>query len=450
MMTDSTTVDLAVIGGGSAGLRCSRVAASLGASVVLFERSLLGGTCVNLGCVPKKLLGYGAHVAHELDEARGMGWSIGEASLDWKALVANKDRAIAEVNASYDTMLGSAGVKIVRAHATVRKGATLEVIADGHVTRARRVVVATGGAPTRPPIPGVEHAWVSDDFFHWPSLPRSIVIVGGGYVGLEIASMLAALGVEVQLVARRSVLSTFDPDVQRVVAREVQKHGVRVIEHRGELRSIDRSATGMAVHFADGAPVRAESVLLAIGRTPTLAGLEALELRTTNGAIAVDDRFATSVPGVFAIGDVIGRSELTPVALAEGMLLARMLFASGGPPVPYALVPTAVFSMPPVASVGLTEPEARARGEVTIFRTEFRPMKHMISGSTERTMMKLVVDAKTDRVLGVHVVGLDAPEMIQGFAVALTAGATKAQLDATIGVHPTAAEELVTLRTPVV
>ena len=448
-----TNVDLAVIGGGSAGVRCARVAASLGARVTLFEQSALGGTCVNLGCVPKKLLAYGAHVAHELDEARGMGWSIGEARLDWPKLIAGKDREIARINGAYEKLLKDAGVEIVRARATIARGEEgLVVNAASAAWHARHVVIAVGGAPSRPAIPGAELALVSDDFFHLPSLPRSIVIVGGGYIGVEIASILAALGVEVQIVARRSVLSNFDPDVGAFLASELGKHGIRVRTSCGDASAIERDGDGVVVHGSAGASCRAERVLFAIGRDAAIRGfgLEALGVRTERGAIVVDDRFATSVPGVFAIGDVIARRELTPVALAEGGLLARILFAKGGAPVPYENVASAVFSTPSVATVGLTEPEARARGaSVAIFRTEFRPLKRTISGSTERTMMKLVVDVASDRVLGIHMVGEDAPEILQGFAVAMTCGVTKTQLDATIAIHPTSAEELVTMRTPV-
>lgn len=450
---DKQALDLVVIGGGSAGVRCARTAAALGAKVALVEAGDLGGTCVNLGCIPKKLLAYGAHVAHELDEARGMGWVIPEARLDWAALVAKKDTEIARLNGVYERLLVSAGVRVVRGRAVLEPGEGAPVVRVGEeVLRARHVVLATGGVPRRPAIPGAEHAITSDDFFHLPSLPRSIVIVGAGYVAVEVASTLAALGVETTLLARRRLLGGFDPDVGAFLKGEIEKHGVRVREDRGHVRAIEAHGDGVRVIDERGEAYDAERVLLAVGRTPVTRGLglEALGVvLREDGAVVVDAEYRTRVPGLFAIGDVTARMDLTPIALAEGMAVARRLFGGPVAEVPYALTPTAVFSLPPVAAVGMTEPDARARGEVRIFRTDFRPLKRTISGSTERTMMKLVVDAATDRVLGVHVVGADAPEMVQGFAVALTCGATKAQLDQTIGIHPTAAEELVTMRTPV-
>jgi len=452
-MSGDQTVDLAVIGGGSGGVRCARTAAGLGARVVLFDPNPLGGTCVNLGCVPKKLLAYGAHVAHELEDARGMGWSIGESKLVWSDLVARKDREITRLNGAYESTLLGAGVEIVRARAIVggRAGA-LVVRAGEREIRAKNVVIATGGVPRRPEIPGADLADVSDDFFHWPTLPRSIVLVGAGYVALEIASVLAALGVEVEVLARGHVLSGFDPDLRVFFRDEIQKHGIRVHEHCDDMKSVACEGDRRVVCDAKGDRFVADRALFAIGRTPIVHGfgLEELGVEIAHGAVVTDERFATNVPGIFAIGDVIARMELTPVALAQGMIVARGLFGKPVGTIPYDLVPTAVFSMPPVASVGLSEPTARARGiEAKIFRADFRPLKTTISGSTSRTLMKVVVDPATDRVLGIHMVGVDAPEIIQGFAVALVAGVTKAQLDATIGVHPTSAEELVTMRTPI-
>jgi glutathione reductase (NADPH) len=451
-MSTSQSVDLAVIGGGSAGVRCARVAASLGARVALFDDAPLGGTCVNLGCIPKKLLAYGAHVAHEIADARAMGWQIGEVRPDWPALVARKDAEIARLNGAYERTLREAGVQIVRARAMIEGSAgALQVRASDEVWPAKNVVIATGGVPRRPTIPGVELGDVSDDFFHWPALPRSCVVVGAGYVALEIASVLAALGVDVDVLARGSVLSAFDPELRAFFAAEIRKTGIRLHEHQGDVAAVSRLGDRRVVSAAGR--FEAERVVFAIGRTARVSGLglEQVGVEVAHGAVAVDSRYATNVPGVFAIGDVTVRMELTPVALAEGTVVARNLFGKAGGTVPYDLVPTAVFSMPPVASVGLSEPTARARGiDARIFRTDFRPLKDTITGSAARTLMKVVVDGANDRVLGIHIVGTDAPEIIQGFAVALTAGVTKAQLDATLGVHPTAAEELVTLRTPAV
>jgi len=452
-MSAEHVLDLAVIGGGSGGVRCARTAASLGARVAIFEEGAFGGTCVNLGCVPKKLLAYGAHVAHELADARGIGWPIPEMRLDWRELLTRKDREILRLNGAYEGLLVAAGVEIVRARAKI--GGTpgaLVVDAGDRTYAAKNVVIATGGYPRRPEIPGAELADVSDDFFHWPALPGSIVIIGAGYVAVEIASVLAALGVQIDLLARNEVLSGFDPDVRTFFASELQKTGIRVHEHRGDVTGIEIEGGLRVVHDARGGRFVAERALLGIGRVPRSRGLglEALGVAIEQQAVISDARYHTNVPGVYAIGDVTSKTELTPVALAEGMLLARALFGAPGGTLPYELVPTAVFSMPPVAVVGMSEPTARARGlSVKIFRTSFKPLKHTITGRDQRTMMKIVVDAASDRVLGIHMVGDDAPEIIQGFAVALMAGVTKAQMDATIGVHPTSAEEMVTMRTPV-
>jgi len=441
-----------VIGGGSAGVRTARVAASLGAKVAIVEERDFGGTCVNVGCIPKKLLAYGAHAAHEIEEARAMGWRIGEASIEWRELADRTHAEVRRLNGIYETLLGSAGVEIVRGRAQLEKDASgLAVRVGERRLEARYVIVATGGRPRRPSVPGAELADVSDDFFAWTSLPRSLVVVGGGYVALEIASVVAGLGVSVDVVARSHVLQGFDEGVRAFVPRALARHGVRVHEGRGALVAIEREGDGVAVVDGLGGRTRGERVLLAVGRDPSVTnlGLESLDIAVRDGAIAVDEHYETSCPGVFAIGDVISRMELTPVALAEGMVVAHRLFGTSRAPVPYETVPTAVFSMPPVAAVGLTEERARARGHaLRVFETEFRPLKHRLTGIDARTYVKIVVDAPSDRVLGIHVVGDDAPEIIQGFAVAVQMGATKAQLDATIGVHPTAAEELVTMRSP--
>ncbi len=440
--------DLFVIGGGSAGVRLARTAAGLGAKVVVAEAGALGGTCVNLGCVPKKLLGYGAHVQREIEEARGMGWSIGEAVLDWPVLRARKDAEIARLNAVYASLLVSAGVHVVRGHARIEARHVVRV--NETVFDARHIAICTGGQPNRPRIPGVELAFTSDEFFHLPTLPRSVVIVGGGYVALEIGSIFAALGTEVTIVTRSHPLSHFDPEVSAFARAELEKHGIRFsCDH--EIVAIEKAAEGLAVVDHQGTRVAGETVMLAVGRTPHLdgLGLEALGIaRKPNGAIVVDASLRTSVPTIHALGDVIGKLELTPVALAEGTFLAHHLFGEARDPLDYDLVPTAVFTTPPVSTVGLSEPAAKARFHaVDVYVSEFRPLKHTISGGTERTMMKMVVDRVTDRVLGVHMVGRDAPEIVQGFAVALTCGATKRQVDRTIGIHPTSAEELVTMRT---
>lgn len=455
-MRDGYDFDLFVIGGGSGGVRACRIAASLGARVALAEDARLGGTCVNVGCVPKKLFVYGADLGRQLHGAAGLGWQIEGARFDWPTL---RDRTASEVsrlNGVYERVVSGAGAEIFRARARLISPQAVELrdVATGttRTVRARHVLVATGARPRRPSIPGAELGWVSDDVFALPRLPASLVVVGAGYIGLELAGVFAALGVEVTVLARHDhVLPRFDRDVSLFVRAELEKAGVRIACHEEVVR-VEHVAGRRVVHTERGHRHEAEAVLFAIGRDPNVAGLglEDVGVVLRNGAIRVSSTYTTSVPTVHAVGDVIGHVQLTPVALAEGVALARSLFGEAGPQtVDYDGIPTAVFTSPAVATVGLTETDARARGHrLAIFKTDFKPMKHTLTGSDERCFMKLVVDAETDRVLGVHVAGADAGEIVQGFAVALRCGATKAQLDTTIGIHPTAAEELVTMRTP--
>ena len=444
-------VDLFVIGGGSGGVRAARVAASLGARVALAEERWLGGTCVNVGCIPKKILAYGTHVGHELSDARGLGWTFSGASFDWQALRAAKDVEIARLRATYRTLLERAGVVVHDARAVLEGHGRVRV--DAHLVHARHLLVATGGRPRRPDLPGTELAWTSDDVFSLERVPGKVAVVGTGYIGLELASVLRGAGADVVVVGRQDrVLSRFDPDVQSHVRAEMEKRGV-LFSLGDPIRRIERAGAGLAVVRERGERVLADAVLLATGRQAHTEGLglEAAGVRrSATGQVVVDEGLQTSAPGVFAVGDVVGRNELTPVALAEGTAVARTLFGDVGMSrVDYENVPTAVFAGPPIATVGLTEPEARERGhQVTVYRSEFRPLRSVASGTSDRTLVKLVVDGASDRVLGVHVVGTDAPELVQGFAVAIKCGVTKERLDATIGIHPTSAEELVTLRTP--
>lgn len=441
------TLDLVVVGGGSGGVRAARIAASLGAKVALVEGARLGGTCVNVGCVPKKLLSYGAHVAHELAEARGFGWTIEGARPDWPTLLARTNAEVARLHGIYRDLLLKAGVELVEGWASVEAPGRVRV--GERVLAARHVLLATGGRPARLGFPGQERAFVSDDAFTLPALPRRLVVVGTGYIGLEFASIFAALGVEVTVLGRSPrLLASFDEAVSQHLEAELEKHGVRFVLGDAP-RALRPADGGEALHTEAGRVLAADRVMLAVGRTPRTEAFEPLGLaRGPRGHVAVNERLETSVPGVFAVGDLVGRAELTPVALAEGMALSRHLFGGAPPPaIDYPNVPTAVFTLPPVAVVGRTEAAARAEGrDVAVFTTSFRPLKHTVSGSSERSFMKLVVDRPSDRVLGVHLVGPDAPEILQGFAVALTCGATKAQLDRTLGLHPTAAEELVTMR----
>jgi len=445
------TFDLFVIGAGSGGVRAARMAAQRGARVAVAEAGALGGTCVNLGCIPKKLYSYAAHFASDFEDARGFGWSASERHFDWATLKANRAREITRLNGIYERLLLDSGVTLLHGRAHLVAPDTVEL--NGEAYRARHILVATGGHPVLSDIPGGELAVSSDAIFDLPQFPRRLVVVGGGYIACEFASIFRGFGAEVtQLIRADRILRGFDADVQRFLTQEMGKHGVQLRTNAG-LSAIERRDDGLLLTLKNGDTLRADTVLQATGRRANThgLGLEALGvLLDEQGAIAVDAHYTSSVPGIHAIGDVIDRVPLTPVALAEAMVLVDRLFGEGRRRLDYALVPTAVFTHPNVATVGLTEEQARQdHGQLRIFRTDFRSLKSTLSGSTERVMMKLVVDAASDRVVGVHMVGADAGEIVQGFAVAMKAGATKAQFDATIGIHPTAAEEFVTLREPV-
>ncbi|ADJ64792.1 glutathione-disulfide reductase [Herbaspirillum seropedicae] len=451
--------DLFTIGGGSGGVRAARFASQAGARVGLAEKGDLGGTCVNLGCIPKKLMSYSAHYHEEFADAAGYGWTLnGQPSFDWSALMANKDREIAHLNDIYLRLLDNAKVSLHRGFAKVEDAHTVNV--DGQRFTARHILVATGGRPDKPAIPGAELGITSDDFFHLKALPQRAVVLGGGYIAVELASILNGLGCEVTLVYRRErLLRNMDADLGIHLADEMAKKGIRIV-FNASIEAIEAEQAGEAseasvktVRLTNGEALSAQCVLFATGRTANTAGLglqEAGVKLKANGAIEVNQDFESSVPSILAVGDVIDRVALTPVALAEAMAVVSRLFGKGERGMSYANIPTAVFSHPNVGTVGLSEEEARQQfGELRIFKTDFKPLKNTLSRNTERTFMKLVVDARTDRVLGVHMVGGDAGEVIQGFAVALQCGATKAQFDTTIGIHPTSAEEFVTLRTPV-
>jgi glutathione reductase (NADPH) len=441
--------DLFVIGGGSGGVRAARMSAALGAKVALAERARLGGTCVNVGCVPKKLYVYGASVAGALRDAPGLGWTLGEASHDWSRLQRNVAAEVARLNDVYARVVSGAGAELLQGEARVigpQRVALREGSREREIT-AEHILLATGAAPRRPALPGAELAWVSDDVFVLEALPKSVVVVGAGYIGLELAGIFAALGVEVTVLARHAhVLPHFDLAVSHAVGKQLEAQGIRV--RTGEdVARIERGADRLRVVTQRGHVYEAERALLAVGRDPLVEGLEAIGVTLRGGAVRVDAHHRTNVPGLHAVGDVIGHAQLTPVALAEGTALARTLFGSAPETVDYRTIPTAVFTTPEVATVGLTERAARERGHrLAIFEADFRPMKATITGSAARTLMKLVVDRDSDAVLGVHVVGEDAGEIVQGFAVALVCGAKKRDLDRTIGIHPTAAEELVTMR----
>ncbi|EJN09620.1 glutathione-disulfide reductase [Herbaspirillum sp. YR522] len=451
--------DLFVIGGGSGGVRAARFAAQAGARVGLAESGDLGGTCVNVGCIPKKLMSYSAHFHQEFQDAVGYGWSLpARPEFDWNQLIANKDREIKHLNDIYLRLLEGAKVTLHRGFATLVDAHTVAV-GQARLS-AEHILVATGGYPQRPDIPGKELGIVSDDFFHLKGLPARSVVMGGGYIAVELASILNGLGSEVTLVYRgQRLLRSMDADLGVFLVDELAKKGIKVIFEAtiDAIDAIEAPSDGPAalkqVRLSNGDTLQAECVLFATGRAPNTArlGLEQAGVALAgNGAVKVNDDFESSVPSILAVGDVIDRVALTPVALAEAMAVVSRLFGQGERVMSYRNIPTAVFSHPNVGTVGLTEQQARQEvGQVKIFKTDFKPLKNTLSGNTERTFMKLVVDAASDRVLGVHMVGPDAGEVIQGFAVALQCGATKAQFDLTIGIHPTGAEEFVTMRTPV-
>lgn len=443
--------DLFVIGAGSGGVRAARISAGYGARVAIAEERYLGGTCVNVGCVPKKLFVHAAHAHEEWRDARGFGWSSADARFDWTTLRANKDREIARLNQVYGDLLAGKSVTVFDARATLLDPHT---VALGEATyRARHILIATGGWPWVPTIAGYEHAITSNEVFHLQRLPARALVVGGGYIAVEFAGIFNGLGVRTELSYRGDLfLRHFDGDLRSALAEEMPKKGIG-LRFGSTVAAIEKRGDGtLCVLFADGERLETDLVLYATGRRPLTEGLglEACGVALRDdGSIIVDQWYQTNVPSVHALGDVIGGPALTPLAIAQGMALASTLFRGEPRNVSLENLPTAVFSQPALATVGLTEEQARERyARVDIYRTRFRPLKHTLSGNAERTLMKLVVDAETDRVLGAHMLGSDAPEVIQGLAVALQAGATKRIFDATLGIHPTAAEEFVTMREP--
>ncbi len=444
--------DLLVIGGGSGGVRAARMSAATGKRVALVEKQYLGGTCVNVGCIPKKLFHYAAQLPTQTHEAIGFGWSEVKPSHDWSVLTRNVAAEVQRLNGIYKNMLQNAGVELFEGVAQLFDAHHVTV-GDKKIS-AERILLATGGYPWKPDIAGIEHAITSDDFFSLPHRPERTIVVGGGYIAVELAGILHAMGSQTTLLHRGDkVLKNFDADISHFLQQEMEKQGM-AFQWNDNIVSIEKIADELQVHCSSGSVLKTDCVLFATGRKPATAqlGLEAVAIQCSrSGHVVVDEHFATSVPSIFAVGDLVGHKELTPVATAEAMWLVDYWFGSRmRERIDYSLVPSAVFSSPEVASVGITQQEAESRygvHDVEIFRTDFRPLKHTVSGSSERMMMKLIVQRSTGRVLGVHMVGAEAGEVMQGFAVALQVGATKKQFDATIGIHPTAAEEFVTLRT---
>ncbi len=441
--------DLFTIGAGSGGVRASRMSAMFGAKVAVAEELYLGGTCVNVGCIPKKLLVYASHYADDFADAASYGWNASAPRLDWARLIANKNREIARLNNVYRKILGEAGVEILDRHAEILDPHTVAL--DGKKITAKYILVAVGSWPVVPKFPGSQHAITSNEAFYLPSLPKRVIIVGGGYIGVEFAGILHGLGAQtVQLYRGELFLRGFDDDIRITLAGEMRKRGIDV-RFGADITQIEKLGNTLHASLTDGRVIEADQILYATGRVPKTLdlGLEKAGVRMKpSGAVAVDEYSKSSVDSIYAVGDCTDRMMLTPVAIAEGMAVANTLFNDKPTRPGYLNVPTAVFSTPNCATVGLTEEQARqANFQVDIYKTSFKPLRHTLTGRDERTMMKLVVEQVTDRVLGCHMVGPDAGEVIQGLAVALNCGATKAQFDATIGIHPTAAEEFVTMRT---
>ena len=447
--------DLLVIGGGSGGVRAARMAAQRGAKVALIEAQAMGGTCVNVGCIPKKLYSYAAHFAESFEESHGFGWVGPAPVLDWSALKANRAREITRLNGIYLQLLKGAGVQIIEGWATLADAHT--VVVGAQRFSAKNILIATGGKPSVPDIAGRELVITSNDIFDIDPFPKRLLVVGGGYIACEFASIFKGLGAQVtQLYRGAQVLRGFDEEIRSFIAAEMVKAGVD-LRLNADVASIVKIASGLLVTLQDGSTVEADAVLYATGRVPLVQGLglEALGIaQKPDGAIVVNDNYQTSVPHIYAVGDVTARVQLTPVALGEAMVVVDHLLGAAAGKAPrsmsYDFIPTAVFTHPNIGTVGLTEAQARERfGAVRVFKSEFKALMHTLSGSSERTFMKLLVDEASDRVVGLHMVGAEAGEIVQGFAVAMKAGATKAVFDSTIGIHPTAAEEFVTMREPV-
>ena len=443
-------VDLFVIGGGSGGVRAARIAAQHGARVMLAEEYRVGGTCVIRGCVPKKLLVYASRFRAEFEDAAGYGWNVSRSTFDWPTLIANKDKEIARLEAAYIATLQKAGVTIVKNRAVVADAHIVQ-LANGERIRAAHILIATGGAPTYgDPFPGIEHAISSNEAFHLPQLPPHVVIQGGGYIAVEFAGIFAGLGAHVTLVYRgENILRGFDDDVRQHLRMDMEKHGIRVFTGC-KVAAIEQAGSRFSAHLSSGNRLTADCVMFATGRKPNVSkiGLEETGVAIAeNGGVAVDEYSRTTVSNIYAIGDVTNRVNLTPVAIREGAAFADTVFGGKPTAVDHSNVPTAVFSDPEVGAVGLTEAQARARlAQTDVYRVMFKPLKATLSGRDTTVLIKLVVDGLTDRVVGCHIVGEGAAEVIQLVAITVKMRATKADFDAALALHPTTAEELVTMR----
>jgi len=444
--------DLFTIGAGSGGVRASRMAASYGARVAVAEEYRVGGTCVIRGCVPKKLFVYASHVHEEIEDAAGFGWTVEGAKFDWKTLIANKDKEIDRLNGIYIGNLEGSAVEIIEDRAVIKDKHTIHLVNQNRDVTAKTILIATGATPNIHEVPGHELAITSNEAFHLDELPKRVVVAGGGYIAVEFAGIFNGLGSETTLVYRgEEILRGFDNDLRRHLHLEMEKKGV-TIRTQVVFEKIEKTDDGLAVTLNDGTVIETDAVMFAIGRVPNTNGLgleNAGVKMSANGTIEVDAYSRTNVDNIYAVGDVTNRANLTPVAIREGAAFAETVFANNPVAVDHSCIPTAVFSTPEIGTVGISEEVARERFDrVEVYKSTFRPMKHTLSGRDERTMMKLVVDPASDRVLGVHMIGPASGEIVQAVGIAVQMGATKAQFDATIAVHPTAAEELVTMKTP--
>ncbi len=442
--------DFFIIGAGSGGVRAGRVAASLGAKVAIAEEKYLGGTCVNVGCVPKKLFVYASSFMEEFHASENYGWDNNSPTFHWNRLIENKNREIERLNAIYGRLLSDSGVTLFNGRATIIDANTIQI--DNEIITTNNILIATGAWPAIPEVHGSENVITSNEAFYLESLPEKIVVVGGGYIAVEFAGIFNGLGVETSLLYRGPlILRGFDKDMRHFLTAEMQKKGINLITNN-TIESIDNKGDHLCLTLADESQMNTNTVLCATGRKPNTKelGLEntGIEL-DDNGAIKINEQYQTSIPSIYAIGDVTDRYALTPVAIAEGMALANHLFGKNDYKVDYSNIPTCIFSQPNFATVGYSEDDAKNRfNEVQVYKSEFTHLKHSLSGINEKTLMKLIVDKQSDKVIGAHMIGHDAGEIIQGMAIAIKAGVTKSQMDATIGIHPTAAEEFVTMRNP--
>ena len=448
-MDNDNSCDLFVIGAGSGGVRAARISAGLGAKVIVAEGLYLGGTCVNVGCVPKKLYVYGSEFGKAFKDAQGFGWTVDGVSFDWPALRDNKTREISRLNSIYDRLLEGSGVQVISGMAKLINAHTVEV--NGTLYHAKKILLTTGSWPTKPEFPGSELAITSNEIFDLDTFPQRLLVVGGGYIATEFACIFNGLGAQVTQLYRGDLfMRGFDNDIRTFAAEEIRKTGVDLRFNRN-IVSLAKTNEGLEAQLTDGSSLVVDAVLCATGRHPNIAslGLETTAVKLDDrGYVSTDEHFQTDEPSIFALGDMTGGPQLTPVAIEQAMAFAQTQFGDTSKVMDYSFIPTAVFCQPNIGTVGFTEEETKERGiEIDVYLSDFKPMKHTLSGRDERTLMKMIVDKSSDRVIGLHMVGPDAGEICQGMAVAMKAGATKADFDSTVGIHPTAAEEFVTMRT---